>query len=274
VPRILIGVPVRQQPAVLRAFLDGLARLDLSGLDAAFVLVDDNDDPAASELLRGFRPPQGPAAVATPSGGPRLARPEGGATHFWNTALCWRVAQFKDFLLGHARRNGFDHVFLVDSDLVLRPEGVQALLACGRDIVSEVFWTSWQPGQPPLPNVWVSGQYGLHPRLPGEVLSDAEAARRAQAWLAEIRRPGLHRVGGLGACTLISRRALEAGVSFGFIDNVDYWGEDRYFCIRALVLGLELWAHTGCEPLHLYRDADLDRLPAWLAAHAAPEAVR
>jgi glycosyltransferase involved in cell wall biosynthesis len=73
----------------------------------------------------------------------------------------------------------------------------------------------------------------------------------------QLRRPGTYRVGGLGACTLISRKALGAGISFSIMAGIEHWGEDRHFCARATTLGLELWCDTHYPVYHLYRESDL-----------------
>lgn len=75
-----------------------------------------------------------------------------------------------------------------------------------------------------------------------------------------LTRPGTYKVGGLGACTLIRRHALERGVSFQEIYNLGLTGEDRHFCIRAAALGLELYADTHYPPFHIYRESELDSL--------------
>jgi hypothetical protein len=53
-PRILIISPVRQKPAILQHFLEGLHRLDTTGLEVAYLFIDNNDDPHASQILRAF----------------------------------------------------------------------------------------------------------------------------------------------------------------------------------------------------------------------------
>ncbi|RYD03050.1 hypothetical protein N752_21810 [Desulforamulus aquiferis] len=72
-----------------------------------------------------------------------------------------------------------------------------------------------------------------------------------------LARPGTYKVGGLGACTLMSRNALAKGASFSEIYNLSFVGEDRHFCIRAVALGLELYADTHYEPYHIYRESEL-----------------
>jgi hypothetical protein len=60
----------------------------------------------------------------------------------------------------------------------------------------------------------------------------------------------------LGACTLISVPALKAGLNFLPINNVSFWGEDRWFCIRAEALGFPLYIDTHYPAKHLYRESD------------------
>jgi hypothetical protein len=67
----------------------------------------------------------------------------------------------------------------------------------------------------------------------------------------------------LGACTLISRRAIEAGVNFSELRGCLLWGEDRHLCLRAEALGFRLFADTTLPPLHLYRESELPRVGAY-----------
>jgi hypothetical protein len=114
-----------------------------------------------------------------------------------------------------------------------------------------------------LPQVWLVDQYGMFHENHERPATKPEAIAKTADFVRQLRAPGVYRVGGLGACTLVARSALESGLRFEEIDNIGLWGEDRHFCIRARVLGIELWADTRYPPLHLYRDSDLARLPAW-----------
>jgi hypothetical protein len=51
---VLIAAPVRQKPVILQHFLEGLQRLDATGLEVAYLFVDNNDDPQASQMLNAF----------------------------------------------------------------------------------------------------------------------------------------------------------------------------------------------------------------------------
>lgn len=178
-------------------------------------------------------------------------------THHWQETLIWKVAGFKEQFIALALAEGYDYLFLVDSDLYLHPETLRHLISLEKDIVSEVFWTKWAPDLQALPQVWLSGQYKLYSEPRGEALNEAAANQATLEFLKQLSRPGTYKVGGLGACTLISAKALSAGVSFQEIYNLDLIGEDRHFCVRAAALGFELFADTHYPPYHIYRKSEL-----------------
>lgn len=259
-PRVLICSPVRQKPTILRHFLEGLHRLDTTNLEVAFLFIDNNDDARATEMLREFA-----SQVDAPVYRLRIPttepyhRTEIG--HAWTESLCWRLAALKDGALQAALKHGYDYAFLVDSDLLLHPQTLRRLISLQRDIVSQVFWTVWQPGAPPLPNVWQGDFYNLHRVRRGQSLNSEEQRRRVEAFLSALAfHPGVYRVSGLGACTLISRRAIEAGVSFAEVRGCLLPGEDRHFCLRAEALGIRLFADSVFQPLHLYRESEVYRV--------------
>ncbi len=177
-------------------------------------------------------------------------------THFWNDALVNRVADMKNSLIARAVDGGFDYLFLIDSDLLVEPGLLNHLASLGKDIVSEIFWTAWQPDTMPMPNAWLFDKYDMaHPSL--------DAASRYAAsieFMDRLREPGVYEVGGLGACTLISIGALKKGVNFSPIKNLSLWGEDRWFCVRAAVLGLPLFIDTRFPATHLYRESDVESI--------------
>lgn len=263
-PRVLIASPIRQKPEILRVFLDSIKRLHRNELRLSCLFIDDNLDPESSNLLSEFDIDGEYRVIrARPSDSDdRYFQDE--VQHHWKEGLVWKVAEFKDAFIKIALESNVDYLFLVDSDLVLNPRTLDHLVRCNKEVISEVFWTSWRPEQMLLPQVWVSGTYDFvkHDRDKG--LSPEEVNRQTIEFLSGLYRPGQRRVGGLGACTLISRSALHKGVSFAEIDNLTYWGEDRHFCVRARALGVELWADTTYPPLHLYRESMLCEVEGFL----------
>ncbi|WP_025717657.1 bifunctional glycosyltransferase/class I SAM-dependent methyltransferase [Paenibacillus sp. 1-18] len=254
--RILIGSPIHQKPETLILFLQALERLDAPDVLPDYLFVDDNDNPISSQWLVDFANRLPGRVLPLLKGLQQVENRSDELTHYWPPALVWKVAGFKNRLIDYALQHHYDALFLVDSDLVLHSRTLCRLVETEKDIVSEIFWTRWQPNGTLLPQVWLSDEYNLFQREEGEVLSAEEQAHRELHFIHQLHVPGLYEVGGLGACTLIRRRALEAGVHFGKIKNVSFWGEDRHFCIRAAAYGFPLFVDTYYPAMHLYREAD------------------
>ncbi|MEC0233636.1 methyltransferase domain-containing protein [Paenibacillus kribbensis] len=254
--RILIGSPVHQKPEILSLFLQALERLDSPDVLPDYLFVDDNDNLTSSKWLVDFANRLPGRVLPLLTGLQQAEDRIDENIHHWPPALVWKVAGFKNRLIEYALQHHYDALFLVDSDLVLHSRTLCRLIETEKDIVSEIFWTRWQPDGALLPQVWVSDEYNLFHREEGEVLSAEERAHRELHFIHQLHIPGLYEVGGLGACTLIRRRALEAGVHFGKIKNVSYWGEDRHFSIRAAAYGFPLFVDTHYPAMHLYREAD------------------
>ena len=275
--KILLGSPVHQSAPILKEFLRSISELQLPEecrLDLH--LIDDGCEPDAASLLRDAyqRVLTGPPREASnvrieKNQSPRTPYVANETTHYWNEDLVWRVAAMKDVILARGLMEDYDAVFLVDSDLVLHPNTIKVLWDADKDVISEVFWTRWQPTADELPQVWLDDTYTLYSRRRGETPDEAEVNHRTWAFLRMLRVPGVYPVGGLGACTLIRRRALDK-VSFAPISNLSFWGEDRHFCVRAAANGVELWADTHHPSLHLYRPSDLERVEAFRRGEEAP----
>lgn len=262
-PRVLIISPVRQKPAILQHFLEGLRQLDTTGLEVAYFFIDNNDDAHASQMLRTFgRQVNVPVHRLRVPVAEAYNRTE--THHQWTESLYWRLAAIKDGALQAALQHGYDYAFLVDSDLVLHPQTLRHMVRYRREVVSQVFWTVWTQDKPPLPNVWYADFYNLYRVRRRHELEREEQIRRTEAFLSALAfYPGLYRLSGLGACTLIARRAIEAGVSFSELRGCLQSGEDRHFCLRAESLGIRLFADTVLPPLHLYRESELPRVAGY-----------
>lgn len=268
--RILIASPVRQTAVILNEFLGSLQTLDRSTVQTAYLFVDDNVEKASSQMLHDFILRHDGTVIqarevtdveCTEDQG-SYNKDEGG--HYWRNEQVWRVVKLKNYILHFAREHHYDAVFLIDSDLVLHPRTLEQLASSGKEIVSNIFWTRWQPGAKEMPQVWLQDEYALYRRggsAPAGTEAEDEDAQ-TNAFLEQLRIPGCYEVGGLGACTLIRRSVLEAGVNFDRIPNVSFWGEDRHFCIRAQAYGFQLYVDTHLPAYHIYR---LSELPGALA---------
>lgn len=250
--RILIGSTIRQTPEILEKFLESLNELDKANIITDYFFIDDNENVDSKNLLQCFLKKAN--STITFEQGERvdeyICTDE---THFWKENLIRKVAEYKNRIIRHCKDNKYDYLFLVDSDLVLHPKTLKQLLNTGKDIISEIFWTKWQNNSIELPQVWLYDQYSLIPKSPFETLTGEEAQLRYSNFMQQLRNPGIYEVGGLGACTLISRKAIDKGVNYDEIYNVSFWGEDRHFSIRAVVLGFKLYVDTTYPAYHIYR---------------------
>lgn len=261
----MLGCPVHQKPEVLTEFLLSLKELKQNSYKLTFYFIDDNRDEQSSLLLKEFNKEVDHCLVENSKRHDEYQQTE--RHHIWNDHLVWKVAGFKNKMIEYALEQNFDYLFLIDSDLIIHPNTVEQLIEQNKPIISTIFWTKWEPELEPLPQVWLKDTYTLYDEKKGENLSENEKIERQQLFIDQLKQPGLYEVGGLGACTLISKEALSKGVNFNEIRNVSFWGEDRHFCIRAHALGLPLYVDTHFPAYHIYRVGDLDGVKAYKELH-------
>lgn len=259
--RILIGSPIHQKPQILEQFLLSLSNLKKETFEVSFLFIDDNSNKESSELLERYKESFTKMMIKKSSESDIYYTD--GSTHLWTENLVWKVARFKNFIMEQALKGDYDYLFFIDSDIVLHPETIEHLIRQDKDIISEIFWTKWQPDSIELPQVWLSDQYTLYKKDRNENLDNEQLNIRIYDFINQLRVPGVYEVGGLGACTLISKNALQKGVNFSEIPNVSFWGEDRHFCIRAAALGFKLYVDTNFPAFHIYRETDLKGVQAF-----------
>ena len=258
-PKILIGSPIRQEPEILKEFLSSLSALDTSGLSCDYLFIDNNENKLSKNLLRDFAK-QHPTLIWEQ---PPLGNYTKHDFHEWDNLVIQRVAEFKNKIINYAIKEKYDFLFLTDSDLILHPFTLKHLLSKKKDIISTIFWTKWEKQICPLPQVWFSGQYDIFKKIKGEKIDRNSKIARTNYGLTVLTTPGTYEVGGLGACTLISRQALKKGINFEEIYNLPYIGEDRHFCIRAVAMGFQLFVDTSYPAFHIYRKNDLSKVETY-----------
>lgn len=252
--KILIGSPICQDPMVLHAFFMSLRRLKISDYEVHFQFIDDNHNALSKVFLSDFQKAVPNVVIEQPSNEPVASLY---INHSWSHDKIQKVAAYKDGMIDRVRREGFDYLFLIDSDILLHPQTIDHLIQQEKDIIAEVFWTKWTENAVEQPQVWMSDFYNQFEKKPGEKLTQKEEKIRTFNFFKKLRVPGVYNVGGLGACTLISNAAAEKGISFEQIDNLTFWGEDRHFCVRATVLGIGLFVDTQYPAYHVFRPSEL-----------------
>lgn len=226
--KVLLTAPLKQSRGIFSVFQAALDRLIIPEgvtLDRFYVV---NDCPEIIDDIRGDY-----EIINT---GDVYAKTEN--DHIWTKENLCKMPRLRNRTIRQALDGGYDYWLSVDTDLVLDPRTLETLLAADRDIVSEVFWTQSKAG-----GWWCNGW----------MYDQADPDGRLPQWLS----PGLYQVGMTGALTLVKTDVFRAGVSFDPIPNIRkaLWGEDRWFCIRAAVLGYEMWLDTTCPAEHLFTDA-------------------
>lgn len=266
--RVLIGSPIRQQPKILKEFLESLENLEKNTYTVDYCFVNDNVDPESEAIIQSFANTHHPSCTLlktadSPKQSDYIANE---LTHIWPEELTWKVAAFKDRIIQIAREKDYDYLFLIDSDLVLHPKTLEKLLEGNKGILCNIFWTSWQPGTFEMPQVWMQDEYSFYEKEGNHSLSEQEKGDKMWAFMNQLRVPGIYEVGGLGACTLIDRATLKKDISFKKIKNISFWGEDRHFCIRAAALGIPLYVDTHYPAYHIYRASALEGVSAFKEA--------
>jgi glycosyltransferase involved in cell wall biosynthesis len=256
---VLVGSPIRQNPAILREFLSSLDRLPCTNYVLDYYFVDDNIDADSQRQLQEFSQTHAGhcTIILAEEECKKLVFNCTEHTHEWKDELIWKVARFKDGIINFAKENNYDYLFFIDSDIVLHPMTIEQLISANKPIISNVFWTCWQPDAVLLPQVWMQDQYAFFEKKGNEQLTPEQEHELFVQFVHKIRHPGTYEVGGLGACTLISKEAINKGISFKKIKNISLWGEDRHFCVRAAALDIGMYVDTHYPSYHIYRESAL-----------------
>lgn len=255
ITKVLIGSPISRNKEILNEFLYSLKNLDKTGLDVHYYFVDDNTELESSRLLKTFKSSENKVSLII-SNKTSNNYIHNDYTHIWNNSLIKKISTFKNNMIQYAIDNNFDYLFFIDSDIILNDKVLKQLISDEKDIVSNIFWTSWVPNSIPEPQVWLQDEYSFF-ITESQPLSNEEKSKQYIDFINKLKLPGIYKVGGLGACTLINRNSLLKGVNFNPIYNLSFWGEDRHFCIRAAALGLELFVDTNYPAYHVYRNSDI-----------------
>ncbi len=266
---VVVGTSVRKPLAVLSAYLSSLDAQELPPrvrLVPVFVpdFAPDQKD-AQDYLFRWVNERGGTLIQGFPSSGKDFADDPGLQSHEWQPSSMARVGANKNLLIQHALAHKADYLFFADADLILDRTTVASLLSCDKPIVTATYWTRWQRSTNETgridagPQVWLQHPYGLE----GRGMDAAEF--RTKLLSREVTR-----VWGFGACTLIQRKVLEAGISFEFLPDVPMQGlmagEDRHFCIRCERMPVDAYADNWPDIFHIYHAPDdVDRIPAMQA---------
>jgi len=243
-PNVVVATLVRDRAWVIDRWLAGMDSLDYPKEKLSFYFIVNDSTDATLDKIKEWSARNDKAykriEIETLSFG-NMDNKE----HHWEDQKLANMAFMRNRVLGSMfQQFDAEGVFMVDSDIIIRhPRILKHMVGLERPIVSEVFWALWgHTTAQPLPNVWIRGGYEI-----------------SAEFLTMLRRPGMYPVGGLGACTYISKEIVKKGVSYARVPNLprDMRGEDRDFCVRATCAGYKLWADTFFTPDHVEKEESL-----------------
>lgn len=140
--RILVGAPVKQDETIFKYYLESLESQKHSHeVDYFFILHN------SPELKKYLHPHQYEEYT-------NKTEYKKNSTHHWSSNNLKDVTAMKNYLLKKTLDEGYDYFFLVDSDLILHPKTLEHLARQKQKIISEVFWTKWNPNEEEMPNAW------------------------------------------------------------------------------------------------------------------------
>lgn len=259
--KVLIASPICKPSVILKHFFDSLEALNTLEVEVEYCFIDDNHEETSISLTQDFISRHQGCFLDKDNNYEFKAWHK--EEHTWTSDKIEKVAYYKNQMITYFLKGEWEYLFFVDADLVLHPQTLRNLIDNDKDIISNIFWTKWTENDRPLPQVWLKDFYTLYDAHMLRVISKEAIAKEEGAFLEKLRQPGVYKVGGLGACTLIKRKVLETGVHFGNIYNLSFWGEDRSFCIRAVALGFELYVATHYPAYHIFRKEELDGVEAF-----------
>jgi hypothetical protein len=230
--RILIAAPIRQDPEVLKQYIESIYRQEQDNftVDRYFILHNCFDS------LKEYFPKD--CTLLEYNDNTECVKND--YTHNWRLDNFKAIVKMKNEIVAYALNEKYDYIFWVDSDLILNPITLKHLFnvleGSEEKVCSEVFWTEWNKGYPETlgSNAWDYDAYGGDQK--------------------RYKEPGVYQVGGTGACILVNTSVYGYNVNYSPIYNVSFteW-EDRAFCVRLATMNIKIFMDTHYPATHLYR---------------------
>ena len=169
-------------------------------------------------------------------------------THIWLQENFTAVAQMRTKALEKAKKENYDYIFSVDSDVILHKNSLKELLDKQKDAIAKIYWTAWDSNSPAIlmPNCY-----------------DGRAENGQLIYFENynnLKVIGTYEVGVTGAAILLSSKIFNESLINYYpikILSTSYW-EDYSFCIKCkcIIPNLKFYIDTLHPAKHLYREED------------------
>lgn len=127
--RVLIAAPINEQEKIFKEYLNSLNSLNIPSdyiVDKFFILSKNSN-------LSSFLKPN--EYIYEDNNFPVNEK------HNWNKEKLLNIAELRTLILEKARKEKYDYLFTVDSDIILHPNTLNHLLQLNLPIVTELVWT-------------------------------------------------------------------------------------------------------------------------------------
>lgn len=246
IKKILHFSPVKKESEILKLHLNSLENLEKSGFQITYSFYDDNTDEVSSQLLKDFKLQNENTIIWNFD----IKRDNENSNERWYNEAYDRITLIKDAAISEFVKSDYDFLFLTDADLILHPKTVANLFEQNKDFISMIFWTKFEGVKSYFPNAWMNTNSWFY---------------NVEDFL-NLKLKKIVPVDFTGACTLLSKKITFEGVRFESIPQLknSYKGEDKFFCIRAGVLGYQPYVSTHYPAFHLYNLNLVDAGNKWI----------
>ena len=240
--KILITAPVHQDIKIFKEYLWSLNRLEIPDgyeLHKYFYLHNSNNP---KKLLQ-------PNEYEIVTDNTILEYSD--TTHIWKSENFKAVAAMRTMALEKARKEDYDYIFSVDSDIILHKNSLIELIDNNKDIIAKLYWTVFDLNYP----------YYYMPNCYDYI--NEKNQRIFKKGMNSLKIMGVHEIGVTGACTLINKRVIQEPLINYYpikILSSSQW-EDYAFCIKAhcILPDISIYVDTIHQPKHLYRKEDYEK---------------
>lgn len=249
--KVLLFSSLRKSVSVLQVSIPSWLNLIQEDVTLDFLFFDDNEAPDSKNYVQNYAVQQG----VTLANFHIEEKGDYKGQHKWNQKQIDRISEIKNSAIQYALDHNYDYLFLVDADLVLHPYTLAHLISQNKHFIFEVFWTLFFNAKYHKPNAWDYHSWAYYD----------------ESTLLKLAKPGVYKIGGGGACTLISKEILSKGLTFSRLPSLNYLGEDRHFCTRAQALGYDTVVDTHYPAYHIFYDHQAEEASTWYAQGAGAD---
>lgn len=234
-PVVMIGCPVQNREEVIKYYLEHIGNLDYPKKKIILLFFVNNTDDNTARIIKAFyrkHLEEYLDCLIFEDNKVYKGRQDGQHRMSRDFTLFSIVRnRFLDYAKNY---QGWDYLFSVDSDVLVPPETLEKLLSRDKDIISALVYNgkAWDKRTKTYnyrifrkdPITGREG-YTFHTNIPDEIFP----------------------VDLTGACTLIRREVIEAGVKY----KPFHRGEDLPFCISAKEKGFNIFLDPTIQTIHL-----------------------